>query len=116
MIILEFLTHPDNITVVHGTEVEFSCVAVEAGLLAFLVNDTAANDQSVINKGFIQLGTEDIDPTTRRRNLTATALTQYNNTEIQCIAISIGNTKLLLSDIGILLVQGKLLLRLISLY
>ena len=77
------------------------------------MNGTHADDQSIIDK---QLGTDNIDPTTRRRNLTATALTQYNNTEIQCAAFDIGNAKQLISDIGILLVQGKLLLRLISLY
>ena len=115
IIIIDFLTHPDNITVVHGTEVEFSCVAVEADVLTFFVDGIAANEQSVIDKGFIQLVTEDIGPTTRRANLTATALTQYNNTKIQCVAFDIVNPALS-SDIGILLVQGKLLLRLISLY
>ena len=95
---------------------EFSCVAVDSDLLSFFVNGTTANEQSVIDKGFIPLGIEDIDPTTTRRNLTATALTQYNNTEIQCVAIDIGNLVQRISDIGILLVQGKLLLRLISLY
>ena len=114
--IVEFLTHPDNITVVDGTEVEFSCVAVDADVVTFFVDSIAASEQSVIDKGFIQLGTEDIDSTTRRRNLTATALTQYNNTEIQCLAIEIGNPEVLFSDNGTLLVQGKFLLRLISLY
>ena len=76
----------------------------------------SATEQSVIDKGFIQIGIEDIDPTTRRRNLTATALTQYNNTEIQCVAIEFGKAKQKLSNNGTLLVQGKLLLRLISLY
>ena len=109
IIIVEFLTHPDNITVVHGTEVEFSCVVVDSDLLSFFVNGTAASNQN--DKGFIQIGTEDIDATTTRRNLTATALTQYNNTEIQCAAFDIGNAKQQLSDIGILLVQGKLSLR-----
>ena len=116
MIILEFLSHPDNITVFNGTEVEFSCVAVDADLLIFFVDGITANEQSVIDKGFIQLGTEDIDSTTRRANLTATALTQYNNTEIQCLAIEFGNAEQPISDIGTLLVQGKLLLRPISLY
>ena len=95
---------------------EFSCVAVEADVLSFFVDGIAATEQSVTEKGFIQLGTEDIDSTTRRTNLTATALTQYNNTKIQCAAFDIGNAKQLISDIGILLVQGKLLLRPISLY
>ena len=95
---------------------EFSCVAVDSNLLSFLVDGINAAEQSVIDKGFKQLGIEDIDPTTRRRNLTATALTQYNNTEIQCVAIEFGKAKQKLSNNGTLLVQGKLLLRLISLY
>ena len=110
IIIVEVLTHPDNITVPCGTEVEFSCVAVDSDLLFFFVNGTVANDQSVIDEGFIPLGIEVIDSTTLRRNLTATALTQYNNTEIQCIAIEFGNSELQLSDIGTLLLQGKLIL------
>ena len=80
------------------------------------MDSIAASEQSVIDNGFIQLGTEDIDSTTTRRNLTATALTQYNNTKIQCVAFDIGNAKQQLSDNGTLLVQGKLLLRLVSLY
>ena len=116
IIIIEFLTQPNNITVVHSTEVEFSCVAVEADVLSFLVDGIAASEQKVTDKGFIQLGTEDINATTRRRNLTVTALTKYNNTEIQCVAFDIGNAKQQLSDNGTLLVQGKLLLRLISIY
>ena len=78
------------------------------------MNGTHAYKQSVIDKGFIQLGSENIDPTTRRRNLTATALTQYNNTKIQCLAIDVGKPEQQLS--GILFVQGNLLLRPISLY
>ena len=112
---LVFLTQPDNRTVVHGSEVEFSCVARDSDSINYIVNGTTADSRSVIDKGFIQLGTEDINPTTSRRNLTATALTQYNNTEIQCVAIDIGNPEQLFSHIGTLLVQGKLLLRPISL-
>ena len=88
---------------------EFSCVVVDSDFLSFIVNDTAASEQSVINEGFIQLGIEDINLTIKRRNLTATALTQYNNTEIKCLALKFGNPENPISDIGILLVQGKLL-------
>ena len=95
---------------------EFSCVARDSDSINYIVNGTLADSQSVIDKGFIQLGTEDIDPTTRRRNLTATALTQYNNTKIQCVAIEFGNPEQPMSDNGTLLVQGKLLLRPVSLY
>ena len=46
------------------------------------MNGTDASQESVTNEGFMQLDSEVIDPSTRR-NLTATLLTQYNNTEIQ---------------------------------
>ena len=68
---------------------DFSYVAVDSDLL--FVDVISASEQSVINKSFIQLGTEDIDPTIARRNLTVTALTQYNNTEIQCLATDFVN-------------------------
>ena len=103
------MTHPDNKTILNGTDVELSCVAIEADLLSFFVNGTAANHQSVTNKGFIELGIEDIDSTTTRRNLTATVSTPHNKTEIQCGAFEIGKAEQqLFSHIGILLVQGKL--------
>ena len=95
---------------------KFSCVAVDSELILLCVNGTFASYQSVIDKGFMELGIEDIDSTTRRINLTATALTQYNNTEIRCYAFNYNNTVTNFSDIGILLVQGKLSLRPISLY
>ena len=50
-----------------------------------------ASQGSIVAKGFIQLWIENIDDTTQRTNLTATALTQYNNTEIQCRTIVIGS-------------------------
>ena len=94
---------------------EFSCVVEDSKLLLFVVNDTFADKQSVIDKGFIQHAIpEDSWPSTRIRNLTATASTKYNNTEIKCFATNFVNE--LNSSTGILLVQGKLLLRLISLY
>ena len=95
---------------------EFSCVVVEADFVAFFVDGISATEQSVIDKGFIQLGIQYIDATTTRRNLTATALTQYNNTKIQCVAIDFGKLEQLISDNGTLLVQGKFILRPISLH
>ena len=88
---------------------EFSCIVAKASdsiLFLYTVNDTYANKQKIIDKGFIQLGIVNYNSTTQIRNLTATALTQYNNTEIQCRAIVIGKPEQLLSDIGIFLVQG----------
>ena len=79
----------------NGTEVEFSCIVAKGSdsiLFLYVVNDTYANEQIIIDRsrGFIELGIVNINPTTKVRNLTATALTQYNNTEIQCKAIVIG--------------------------
>ena len=106
--IVEFFTHPDNITVFDGTEVEFSCVAVTEFII-YTVNDTLASKPSIIDQGFTLVEIEDINPTARRRNLTATALAKYNNTKIQCVATDFVNPALN-SDTGTLLVQGKLLL------
>ena len=96
-------------TVVNGTEVEFSCIVNTNDSILFLytVNDTYANEQRIIDKGFIELGITNINPTTKMRNLTATALTQYNNTEIKCVAFVIGKPLQVFSDIGLLLVKGK---------
>ena len=95
---------------------KFSCVAIDFDLIFLFVNDTRAAEKGVMDKGFMQLGIVNINSTTLIRNLTAAASTQYNNTEIQCYAINNNNTVLQFSDTGTLLVQGKLLLRPISLY
>ena len=87
---------------------EFSCVAVTEFII-YAVNDTLASEPSIIDQGFTLVEIEDINPTTRRRNLTATALANYNNTKIRCVATDFVNPALN-SDTGILLVQGKLLL------
>ena len=79
---------------------EFSCVAIDSDLLSFF-DVTDASQESVTNEGFMQLGIEVIDSTTRKINVTATALTQYNNTEIQCVAFDVDNAKQQLSDISI---------------
>ena len=88
---------------------EFSCIVAKASdsiLLLYTINDTYANKQKIIDKGFIQLGIVNYNSTTQIRNLTATALSQYNNTKIKCVVFVIGKPEQLLSDICILLVQG----------
>ena len=91
-----------------NSEVEFSCVAIATEII-FFVNETSASDLIVANKGFHQLLADEVNDTTLRRNLTATALTQYNNTEIQCVAlifVSLMETNTVASDVAILRVQG----------
>ena len=91
-----------------NSEVEFSCVAIATGII-FFVNGTSASDSIIENKGFIQLPADDVNDTTLRRNLIATALTQYNNTEVYCLAlivVSLTEINSIPSDVAILRVQG----------
>ena len=95
---------------------EFNCIAVKANLIVFFVNDTSASEQSVGDRGFIQQLIEDLNATTRRRNLTATALTEFNNTEVYCRAwnfVGSNNVFTVLSNTAILLVQGKVFISMI---
>ena len=102
-----FVDHPYFINAVDGTEVRFSCSAINASLVLFEVNGTSASQGSVVAKGFIQVWIENSDDTIQRTNLTATALTQYNSTEVQCRTIVIGSGSEIFSDHATLLVQGK---------
>ena len=102
------MQHPESIVGINGEIVVWQCKAKRSDEIQFLVNNTFASEKSVNDKGFVQTVLEDVNNTTQRINLTATALTQYNNTEIQCAAFIIsGNATVLLSNIGNLLVQGK---------
>ena len=93
-----------------GTTVQFSCVVV-AEEIAYFVNNTPTNRQNIIDAGFTESGVEFLNDTTQRLNLTATALSQYNNTEVFCRGL---NTVGLMtfpafSQVAVLLVQGKLI-------
>ena len=82
------LSHPESINVTTNSEVEFSCVAI-ANEIIFFVNETSASDSIIVDKGFVQLLADEVNSTTLRRSLTATALTQYNNTVVFCIALQL---------------------------
>ena len=111
-LLVVFVDHPDSNNAVDGTEVQFSCIAINASLVLFEVNGTSAGGQIVIDKGFIQLWIEYIDGTTQRADLTATTLTQCNNTEVECrtTCIVYGSASQILSDYATLLVQHTRLL------
>ena len=82
---------------------EFTCTANNTDTITYRVNDTIATSQTVISKGFSQLGTEVVGSLTTR-NLTVTVSSLYNNTEIHCRAQgSPMNTD---SAVAILIVQG----------
>ena len=99
-----FLVNPVSVAAVDGTTVEFTCTANNTDTITYRVNDTPATLQSVINKGFIQLGSEEMGSLTTRRNLTVTVSSLYNNTEIFCRAT--GSTMNTNSAVAILIVQG----------
>ena len=93
-----------------GTTVQFSCVVV-AEELDYFVNGTRANQQNIVDAGFIESGVESLNDTTLRLNLTATALSQYNNTRVQCRGQNTVDMMTLtsFSEVAVLLVQGKLI-------
>ena len=78
--------------------------------LDWLVNKTRADEQTIVDKGFMQGGINDISETTRERTLKAIGLTQYNNTNITCRAVNFGNDfGRIFSEPAVLLVQGNII-------
>ena len=76
--------------------------------LDWLVNKTRADEQTIVDKGFMQGVINDINETTRERILTATGLTQYTNTNITCRAVNLVNDfGVMFSEPAVLLVQGN---------
>ena len=55
--------------------------------LEFFVNNTDTNAETIIQAGFKEGTVENLNPTTRRLNLTAIALSQYDNTKVYCRAL-----------------------------
>ena len=105
----EILVSPESVNVIDGDSIVFQCRA-KADDVVFFVNGTLAAEQVVVDKGFKESSITDINETTRERTLTATALTQYNNTNIICRAFIVDNlipVGTVLSDPAVLLVQGQ---------
>ena len=69
------ITH-DSVNAVDGTTVQFSCVVV-AKEINYFVNETATNQPNIVDAGFTESVVHNL-------NDTATALSQYNNTEVLC--------------------------------
>ena len=108
---------PDSVNAVNGTTVQFSCVVV-AEEIDYFVNNTPTNQQNIVDAGFKESTVDNLNDTTRRLNLTATALSQYNNTEVLCRGL---NTVGLMtfpafSQVAVLLVQGKLITNILNSY
>ena len=92
-----------------GTTVQFSCVVV-AEEIDYFVNNTPTNIQNIVDAGFKESTVDNLNDTTRRLNLTATALSQYNNTEVLCRGLNTVGVMTFptFSEVAVLLVQGKL--------
>ena len=107
LLIIVFLVHPESISVVKGTTVEFTCTANNTDEVGYRVNDTSATQGSVTSKGFNQLDGDDLGNMVTRRNLSVAVSSLYNNTEILCRAIG---TAIVDSNTAILTVQGIILI------
>ena len=100
-----FLVHPTSVAAVDGSTVEFTCTANNTDTIYYTVNDTVASSGFIIDKGFNQLDSEELDTLVTRRNLSVTVSSLYNNTEILCRAL--GTDKNVNSNTATLTVQGN---------
>ena len=82
--------------------VTLSCIGVADGL-TYYVNDTAATNIAIINKGFKQSNVKSIAGNMLTRNLTFTAVSTLNATKIVCRAVGDHDDD---SDIAVVLIQG----------
>ena len=86
-----------------NSTVVFSCEAT-GDVLSVLVNNEAATDGAVMDKGFTV--TSSGTGGTRRAELQAIAYEHNNNTEINCTAITISPLQTETSDTAMLMIQG----------
>ena len=86
-----------------NSTVTFTCEATGVSFIDFYVNDTAALEQPIIDKGFTELGQVTINGTIKQRTLSVYVRENNNNTNIHCIA-SPGDIR---SDNATLRIQGK---------
>ena len=100
-----FLVHPTSVAAVDGSAVEFTCTANNTDSIYYTVNDTVASSGFIIDKGFNQHFSEDLETLVTRRNLSVTVSSLYNNTEILCRAL--GTDKNVNSNTATLTVQGN---------
>ena len=110
IIILPYFTditvHPQSVNTTLNSTVNFTCEGV-ADTITFRVNDTSADNEEVINKGFTQQSEELLSGGIKRRVLIVEALEDNNNTNISCRVI---DSQIVYSDIAVLRIQGELIL------
>ena len=103
---IEIIVHPQSVNTTLNSTVSLICEANTLDI-AFLVDNTLALVENIINKGFIEQSVNDLGNGKWRRVLLATAFEDNNNTNISCRAIG---SQTLYSDIGVLRIQGELML------
>ncbi len=103
-IIIVFLVHPESITVIDDTTVQFTCTANNTNALLYFVDDVSATVNTVTQRGFMEQDAEIIDTSVFRRNLTViTSAENNNNSQIYCRAFGSGLTD---SNTATLIIQG----------
>ena len=107
----EITVHPQSVNTTLNSTVDFICEAV-TDEISFRVNDESAANIDIINKGFIQQPQNILSDGRKRRVLSAKALQNNNNTNILCRAIG---SELVNSHKAVLMIQGNLLLYILSL-
>ncbi len=104
--ITEITQHPLSMIYINGEEFLFTCSASNADLLNFLVNGTPAADEIIDDQGYTQ-SVVDMNGDILMRNLTGTAQTQHNGTNITCAAVKLSPLEDAISDIAVYQVQGN---------
>ena len=94
---------PVSINTTLNSTVVFSCEGT-GDQLNFIVNDEAADDEAVINRGFSATSTN--NGGTRKVELQAIAYNYNNNTKVACRAVTYNPLQAVSSSISILMIQG----------
>ncbi len=85
-----FLVHPESITAIDGTTVQFTCTVNNTNALGYFVDNVSASVSTVTQRGFMEQDAETFDTSVFRRNLTViTSAENNNNSEIYCQATKV---------------------------
>ena len=103
----EITVHLQSVNTTLNSTVSFTCEAF-AVLIDFQVNGSSADTANVVSKRFTQKSALTLNGGKLRRVLLAEVLKDNNNTNISCTAY--GSPMNVNSDIGVLRIQGELML------
>ena len=99
------MTKPTGLTVAQGQVATFHCQHSTADVIGWRLNDTALNghDSSFVRS--VASSTSHSDGVIRY-TLTIAALPEYNQTEIECVALFLDGSPVEYTDTVILTIQG----------